>query len=242
MGLKTRKKTSKKKGIYTIPELRRSFEYIEQYVDNKINANETKEHIVSSLKKEWEKVFFKTLDKKSADAFVKDRLNVKQKGPRTLRKKGKKEQKGGGPIAGAPLDYVTRPGIHLEQGQIPSSQSFGSYIPYVDKGFWNPMPGRSFDPLIGQQRFPTTTPVGMGSNVFKGGKRGVRGVRRVRRGGAIPAQVSSAGSFLSQAYTHPISASSPPSALQDMQSMWNGTNLIGGHPDQVQRSPSYRSV
>ena len=236
MGLKTRKKTSKKKGICSIPELRRSFEYIEQYVDNKIDANETKERIVSSLRKEWEKVFFKNLDKKSADAFVKDRLHVKHKAPRTLRRKG---QKGGGPIAGAPLDYVTRPGIYLEQGQIPSSQSFGSYIPYVDKGFWNPMPGRSFDPLIGQQRFPTTTPVGMGSNVFKGGK---RRMRRVRRGGAIPAQVSSVGSFLSEAYNHPISSSSPPTALQDMQSMWYGTNLRGENPDQVQRSPSYRSM
>ena len=67
-------------------------------------------------------------------------------------------------------------------------------------------------------------------------------MRRVRRGGAIPAQVSSVGSFLSEAYNHPISSSSPPTALQDMQSMWYGTNLRGENPDQVQRSPSYRSM
>ena len=44
---KTRKhqSTQSKKfnGIQTIPELRRSFEHIEGYLDDKLNSNETKE-------------------------------------------------------------------------------------------------------------------------------------------------------------------------------------------------------
>ena len=43
----------------TIPELRRSFEYIEDYVDAKISKHESKENIIKSLCKEWKKVFMK---------------------------------------------------------------------------------------------------------------------------------------------------------------------------------------
>ena len=68
MTRKTRKQ-KKPKGIFSIPELRRSFEYIEEYVDNKIQSKEQKEKIVKDLKKEWKKTFLKDLDKKSAESF-----------------------------------------------------------------------------------------------------------------------------------------------------------------------------
>ena len=130
---KTRKHSSHKKlkGIYSIPELRRSFEHIESYVNGKIAQKESKEKLVKDLRKEWSKVFFKDLDKKSAESFVSDRLSKKHK-RRTL--------KGGAALAGAPLDYTTRQGIYLAPGQIPtaaghlplsdgSKSSFGSFVP-----------------------------------------------------------------------------------------------------------------
>jgi hypothetical protein len=112
-------------------------------------------------------VFFKDLDKKSAESFVSDRLSKKHT-RRTL--------KGGAALAGAPLDYITRQGIYLAPGQIPdinghlplsdgSISNYGSFVPYVDKGFWNPEPGHSYDPVPGQTRFPTSVPAGMGSNL-----------------------------------------------------------------------------
>lgn len=246
---KTRKHRSEKKqkGIYSIPELRRSFEHIEDYINEKIALKESKEKLVKDLRKEWSKVFFKELDKKSAEAFVSDRLSKKHP-PR--RRKTAKHRGGAGsqlpntytPIAGAPNDYTTRQGIYLAPGQIPTDNghlplsdgaksNFGSYVQYVDKGFGVsiPEPGQPLDQfgIPGQTRFPTSTPIGMGDNTvhFKGGR---RRSRKARRGGAL------LGSTLSQAFNHPISASSPPSILQDGQDLWYGKN-VGPSPDQVQR-------
>jgi hypothetical protein len=233
---KTRKHGAKKekRGVYTIPELRRSFEHIEEYVNEKIARKESKEQIVKDLRKEWEHVFFKELDKKSADAFISDRMAKKHslRRHKTLRRNG-----GAAPLAGAPNDYTTRAGIYLAPGQIPdkaghlplsdgSKSTFGSYVQYVDKGFWNPEPGQSYDPVPGQTRFPIATPVGMGDNTVHFAAKGGR--RKTRRGGAV----------LSQAFTRPFSSTSPPSILQDMQDMWHGKQ-VGPSPDQVQRSVNY---
>ena len=243
---KTRRHASNKKskGIYSIPELRRSFEHIESYINGKIAHKESKEKLVKDLRKEWSKVFFKDLDKKSAESFVSDRLNKKHT-RRTL--KG-----GASPLAGAPLDYTTRQGIYLAPGQIPtaaghlplsdgSPSNYGSFVPYVDKGFWNPEPGRSYDslPIPGQIRFPTSVPVGMGSNLVnqKGGKRQIRQGRKTRRrGGGL---IRDMGTILSQAFTHPASPSAPPTIFKDAQDIWYGKN-VGPSPDQVQRGLDYK--
>ncbi len=246
---KTRKHASRKaKGIYSIPELRRSFEHIEEYVNHKVASKEPKEQIIKDLRKEWSHTFLRDLDKKSADAFVSERMAKSHSGRhRTIRRRG-----GAGaqlantytPIAGAPNDYVTRQGIYLAPGQIPdkaghlplsdgSKSNFGSYVQYVDRGFWNPEPGRSYDPVPGQTRFPTSTPVGMGDNtVHFGSKGGSRKTRKARRGGG-------AGAMLSQAFMRPIPSSSPPGVLQDVQDIWYGKS-VGPSPDQVQRGLDYK--
>ena len=258
MTRKTRRHTARKeKGIHSIPELRRSFEHIEDYVDKKIALRESKEKLVKDLRKEWSHVFLKELDKKSAEAFVTERLSkAPSRRHKTMRRHG-----GAGaqlantatPIAGAPNDYTTRAGIYLAPGQIPdkaghlplsdgSKSNFGSYVQYVDKGFWNPEPGRSYDPVPGQTRFPTSTPVGMGDNTVhfaaKGGMRITKSNKNKKRttrrkGGAF------AGSLISQAYMRPIPSSSPPAILQDMQDMWYGKS-VGPSPDQVQRGVNYQ--
>jgi hypothetical protein len=248
---KTRKHhTGKKsKGIQSIPELRRSFEHIEDYINEKIALKESKEQLIKDLRKEWSQVFFKDLDRKSADAYITEKLSRKH----SLRHKTIKHRGGAGaqlsntntPLAGAPLDYVTRQGIYLAPESIPTSKghlplsdgsnsTFGSYVQYVDKGFWNPEPGMSYDPVQGQTRFPTSTPVGMGDNtVHFSAKGGKRKSRKVRRGGAL------SGSSITQAFRHPIPSSSPPGVLMDMQDIWYGKS-VGASPDQVQRSPNYQ--
>lgn len=239
---KTRRHVSNKKskGIYSIPELRRSFEHIESYVNGKIAQKESKEKLVKDLRKEWSKVFFKDLDKKSAESFVSDRLNRKHK-RRTLRG-------GAAPLAGAPLDYTTRQGVYLAPGQIPtvtghlplsdgSLSNYGSFVPYVDKGFWNPEIAQSYDPVPGQMRFPPSVPAGMGSNIFKGGKRQIRQTRKGKRNGG--GLIQNMGTVLSQAFSHPASPSAPPTILKDAQDMWYGKN-VGPSPDQVQRGLEYK--
>ena len=236
---KTRKHHSRKnkqKGVFSIPELRRSFEYIEGYVDKKAEHHESKEKIVSDLRKEWSRVFLKDLDKKSAEAFVTHRLSTKRSSRRrTIRKGGAGAQLANTqtPIAGAPNDYVTRQGIYLAPGQIPDKaghlplsdggkSTFGSFVEYVSKGFWNPEPGQSYDPVPGQTRFPVSVPVGMGDNrVHFAAKGGKKKTRKLRRGGAAP-----------------IISSVPASIQQDMKDMWYGKE-VGPSPDQVQRAPVY---
>lgn len=221
---KTRRHSARKaeKGIASIPELRRAFEHIEEVVDRKVKQKESKEEISKELRKEWHSVFFKVLDKKSADAYVEERMS--QKGRRVTRRAQRSRRSKGGaqPIAGAPLDYMTRQGIYLAPGQIPTAQghlplssgapsAYGSYVQYVDKGFWNPEPGISYDPVPGQPAWPVV-PAGMGSNLVKGGK------RSLRKGGSLQ-------SVLSQLGTRPIPSSVPPGILQDGQDRWYGKQL-----------------
>jgi hypothetical protein len=218
---KTRRHSARKseKGITSIPELRRAFEHIEDVVDRKLKQKVPKEEISKELRKEWHGVFFKTLDKKSADAYVEEQMS--HKGRRVTRRAQRSRRSKGGaqPIAGAPLDYMTRQGVYLAPGQIPTAQghlplssgapsAYGSYVQYVDKGFWNPEPGQSYDPVPGQPPWPVV-PAGMGSNLVKGGK------RALRRGGSLR-------SNLTQMTTRPISSSVPAGVLQDMQDSWYG--------------------
>ena len=218
---KTRRHSARKseKGIASIPELRRAFEHIEEVVDRKLKQKVPKEETSKELRKEWHGVFFKALDKKSADAYVEERMS--QKGRRVTRRARRSSRSKGGAqaIAGAPLDYMTRQGIYLAPGQIPTAQghlplssgapsAFGSYVQYVDKGFWNPEPGQSYDPVPGQPPWPVV-PAGMGSNLVKGGK------RALRRGGSLQ-------SVLSQMSTRPIPSAVPAGVLQDAQDSWHG--------------------
>ena len=212
---KTRKhfssKHKKQKGIFSIPELRRSFEHIEEFVDDKIAGKEGKEHIVKDLRKEWSRVFLKDLDKKSAEAFVTSRMEVLHQ-KRGARGRTIRRTTGGAgaqlantytPIAGAPNDYVTRQGIYLAPGQIPDKaghlplssgapSKFGSFIQYVSSGFGVgiPEPAGRAPYSVG---YPTTTPVGMGDNTvhFASTKGGVRRkTRKARRGGGtVPSSI-----------------------------------------------------
>lgn len=233
---KTRKHYSsknKKKGIYSIPELRRSFDHIEEIVDSKIANGQSKDSIVRDLRKEWSRVFFKDLDKKSAEAFVNVRLSKKKSSKhRTIRRHG------GAALSGAPASFVpnqpTQQGLYLAPGQIPDKaghlplsdggkSTFGSFVQYVSKGFWNPEPGQSYDPVPGQTRFVTSVPVGMGTNTvhFKTSG-GNRKTRKLRRGGA---------NLLFQ-------SSIPPGNFQNLNDAFKG-KLVGPSPDQVQRIPQY---
>ena len=205
MARKTRKHAKSTKGIYSIPELRRAFEHVEQAIDEMIRSKESKADMISHIRKEWQKVFHKALDKQSADALITHRMESRS-------------MRGGAstPLAGAPVDYATRPGIYLDQGSIPGPDGgltktvggggYGSYVQYVDGGFVNPERAQQYDPVENQSIFPLAPPVDMGSNVFtptKGGKRSIKTRKNKKtRGGAA---------MLEQAFVRPIPAEPAPS-------------------------------
>ena len=195
-------------GINSIPELRRSFEYIEDFVDKKLH-HESKAHICKELRKEWRRVFMKELNKKSAEAFIEDRLLHKGKHSDSKHSDSKHSdskhsdskhsdskhrtirRKGGAVLAGAPLEYATRAGNYLAPGQVPQAghlplsqggeSNYGYFNKYIDAGFVNPTPGKLYDPVEGQAS-PIVPYAATGSNqVMKGGKRVTRGSRKLRR-------------------------------------------------------------
>jgi len=238
MPRKTLKHQSSGKAVHTIPQLRRLFEEVEHFVDSHIAKRLSRDTLVKEFRKEWKRLFMKELDKKSADAFIDERMKSKK----ILRHTRKQKQGGGGAIQGAPLDYATRPGVYLESGQIPnkgqlptvsgvpvvSGGGFGSYIDYVHSGFWNPQEAKTYDPVVGQSAWPQPY-ASTGSNAvnafnavnaLKGGSR-----RKLRGGNA----------FLTQAFTRPIPSTAPPNPGQDMQTMFYGGET-GASPDQVQRT------
>jgi hypothetical protein len=237
------KKNKKFNGVQTIPELRRSFEHMEKFINEKISSNLSKDQLVKELRKEWFHVFVKHLNKKSAEAFVDQRLeHCKSSRRRTLRKKG-----GASPLGGAPVNYSLRPGMYLAPESIPTNgssitsfsdghypltggqpSSYGNLVKYVDSGFWNPeqagiVPGYAPWPKV---------PADMGSNKvsMKGGNR--KSLKR--KGGSF------LGANVSQVFSHPISSGMPPpSVLKDIQDMAYGKQ-VGPSPDQIQRQPNYQ--
>jgi hypothetical protein len=143
----------------TIPELRRAFEHIEEFAMTHMGD-------VKAIQEEWKKVFYKELDKESAEEYM---AHVKSLPKKAKALRGTRKVKFGGASAlgGAPLDYTTRPGIYLTQGGI-DSNSYAQVPKYVASGFWNPQMGISYDPVAGQPAWPVPY-ASTGSNLVKGG-------------------------------------------------------------------------
>lgn len=228
-----RKEKGSDKEVLTIPELRRAFEHIEMFVVGNLNAPH--KEAVEALQKEWELTFYKELSRADAEAYV-DHVRVMHKIAEKVAKRmgtRKGRQAGGGavPLAGAPLDYMTRPGLYITPGV--NQGSYALVPAYVDKGFQNPEIAQSYDPVPGQTRYPTLTPAGMGSNLVGGGASRRR--RRTLRGGAtfLDAASTAAKQFLMR----PIPSSQPPSFLQDAQSAAYAQPL-GASPEASQ--PAYK--
>ena len=239
---------AKKQGVHTIPEIRRTFEYMEEYVAKKIASRQTTAQIAKDLQGEWKKKFGKPLDERSAMAFIEDaRVHHAEprvtKGKRTIRHRG-------GALHGAPLADTMRAGIALAPASIPMgghlplsggvSSSFGSFVDYISSGFRVPEPSGNITGKFGwPQPYSTTGSNATGSNAtgsnatgsnapMKGGTRRIRRdkKRTVRGGGRLGDALSSLSPFssplASQVMMRPIPSQPVPSALQNIQSAWKG--------------------
>jgi hypothetical protein len=196
---KTRKvpKHSQSRGM-TIPQLRQAFEKIEAFV------SKHKED-VDGFRKEWKKVFGKTVSEEAARDYL-----------AFVREHGVKEQSGGS----APVGYDLRAGADIP---------YGSFPEYVQSGFM--MPSDSFTLQKGDLLTPII-PAGMGSNaVMKGGKRSGRKTRKQKKqaGGAyLPSLATAAQEFM----TRPFTMNSPPTTLQQYQMESKGVNgFPSGRPE-----------
>lgn len=116
-----RNKTSKRAGAMTIPELKRAFDKVEAKVHS-IRSLSMPEQI-KQFQSTWKETFGREIEKSAAEAYLKVKMGEKTK---KMTRKLKKSMKGGGaPIAGAPLDYQTRPGIDGPSVSYPAYLSAG---------------------------------------------------------------------------------------------------------------------
>ena len=117
---KTRKSTTKKShsGVLTIPQLRKAFDHMDAVVEG---LRRTSKHsfsdAVMKYRDEWRKTFKRDLSPADAEAYLKFRFGIKSKKTR--------KHRGGAPLAGAPLDYTTRPGVDGVYGKFPAYQESG---------------------------------------------------------------------------------------------------------------------
>lgn len=234
------RRAKKAQGVHTIPEIRRTFEYMEEYVAKKIASRQTTAQITKDLQGEWKKKFGKPLDERSATAFIEDaRVHAHApritKGKRTIRHRG-------GALHGAPLADTMRAGIALAPASIPIgghlplsggvSSSFGSFVDYISSGFRVPEPSGNIAGKFGwPQPYSTTGSNATGSNAtgsnatgsnMTGGRRTHRNKKRTVRGGGRLGDLLPNSPVLNQAMMRPIPSQPVPSTLQNIQSAWKG--------------------
>jgi len=226
---KKAKKVEHHDGIMSIPELKRAFEHVEEFVE--LHHTVPLNNLVPMFQEEWTRTFYKEVDKESAKAYVQHALDQ-------LKHKPQKERRhygGAMALSGAPLDYTTRPGLYVTPGV--DQGSYAVVPKYVDSGFWNPEQGRDFDPVEGQTHYPTNTPLGMGSNTvhFRGGSRRSQKQRK-QKGGDFLGDMFVA---VKQALFNPqIATVPPPSPVDDAVRTFRGLPT-GPSPDASQRGPNY---
>ncbi len=202
-------------GAKTIPELRDAFERIEGFARDLVKGGDSSKAQASKLAAEWKSVFGRKLDTKSAEQYLEfiagDASSTVASPETTKRSKTRKAKRsmtgGAAPVAGAPLDYQTRPGI---------DGPYGNFPPYVDGGFGVGVPAISQNYIMTPKLLPTldageggNRPLQTGGGKKRTAKRKLRAAnRRTLRGGS---------KF--------ILSAAPTTALQDAVTAWRGQTL-----------------
>jgi hypothetical protein len=231
MARKTRKHSSK---ALTIPQLRKSFDHIDSWVESHLSKKALKD-LVPAFQAEWKKTFHHDVNAKAAEAY----LAIKH---RSGSKKTKKQRGGGAVLAGAPLDYTTRQGVYGVYGNFPQ---------YVSSGlsFYNQINQDSLTAACGTENITPKLPADMGSNeVQKGGKRKGKksrkslkkgGKTRKQRGGASQMQndLAAVRATLDVIGSRPIPNTVPPTSASIYEMGLKGVTVGPAHPSNQTFTP-----
>jgi len=212
---KTRKQ---KKGVMTIPQLRKAFEHMESFTGHLLSKTKDAGARRKAFQKEWTRVFHRSVDDKAANAYLTFEAKKHKKGNATRKNR---RQNGGQmpPLDSAPLDYTTRPGIYGVHGNFPAYVTSGFDI-YDKINMDSPRIG------CGVENITPKIPAGLGSNEVnfqKGGKRRSNRSNRSRkaRGGAFPTM----SEFAQALEFRPMTSGVPSSVLYDAQTAFKGQAL-----------------
>jgi hypothetical protein len=182
---KSARSTRKRSSRENIPSIKNSFDVLEKEVEEIIRDTQDTKQRVRKFQQVWRKIFGRPVEGIAAEAY----LQVKMK--TTTRRKS---QKGGSALAGAPLDYQTRPGIDGVHGSFPQYVSSGL-------GFYDTINQDQLNKGVGLSAFDPAVPADMGSNKVGGG-------------------AATDAAYLT--LTRPFSAVSPPSITNDIQTTLQG--------------------
>jgi len=116
------RRVAKRKNIMTIPEIKSAFENIEQATYRILREGGTLPEQVKKFQKEWKAVFHRPVRSDSAEAYLKIKQVTKKRPNKTRKQKG-----GAAALAGAPLDYATRPGVY-------GDGKYGTFLDYQTMG------------------------------------------------------------------------------------------------------------
>lgn len=182
----------------TIPQLKQSFDALEAEVAVILKVTNPKQR-VRKFQEVWRKIFGRPVEAAAAEAY----LQVKGR-------KGTRKQKGGSALAGAPLEFQTRPGVDGVHGSFP---------PYLTSGlsFYNTINQDQLNKGVHLDAFDPKVPADMGSN---------------QAGGSTLGDAS----FL--ALTRPAESVSPPSVINDIQTTLQGRPL-GQSPNASETALKY---
>jgi hypothetical protein len=121
-GKGTRKSNKLTGKIMNIPELKESFEIIDKKTSELFKEGLSMPETVKKFQALWKSVFHRPVSAEAAESF----LHVKKTSSKRKNNSTRK-QKGGSvaPLAGAPLDFTTRPGVYGTYGSFPSYMMSG---------------------------------------------------------------------------------------------------------------------
>jgi hypothetical protein len=209
--------------MMTIPQLRKAFDHIEDFTMDLLRRTSDKKERRKAFQTEWAKVFHRNVDDASADAYLAFEAK-KSKGSKSHTHKHARKQKGGAPLAGAPLDYSTRPGIYGVYGTFPEYITGGfatmgdaTNKMAIQEGCNSAAEAAKFQaPYTGFGAVSLAQKGGKQSRKQKG-RKGTRKHKHKQRGGA-----PTFGEFASALTFRPLTSSAPPSQLYTNMMEWKG--------------------
>lgn len=143
-----------------IPELKRAFDALRDGINKILKEGDNNPAQIRKMQKLFKSIFHRPISAESAEAYIQIRRGTVIK----LSKRRTRKQKGGmAALAGAPLDFMTRPGIDGTHVSVPAYQTQGL-------GFYNKINMEGITQECGTKDITPFVPVTIGSNeVQKGG-------------------------------------------------------------------------
>jgi len=186
---KTRKSKS---SAMRIPELKMAFDGLNSQISSVLRQGLSEKEQVRKVQSIWKSIFHRPVSYQAAEAYLKLKGSTKGR-----RGKTRKAQKGGAAaLAGAPLDYTTRPGVDGVYGQFPAYQTAGLK-------FYDSINQEGMFQECGTKDFSAHVPASIGSGQLGGGTTLSDGMRAVST----------------------IPTASPPTVVNDMTTYWQGKPL-----------------